>query len=190
MKLKLRLSMSVSSWWIDAPTPRRAARNYAGSTSRRKLQTMSNFLRKRRPTPGGTGIGPSSRTRPDYYHNPNLMTLCSEETTAHRHDKDTARHRNGVSRRPSAPQIVFGRYQCARQTLRSAFSPNDASASLTYLSQQSKDIEDNLRDLIPWLTKLKDTVTTPVADGNHEEAERRERLTRCVSYFDGLADPS
>ena len=57
-------------------------------------------------------------------------------------------------------------------------------------SQQSKDVEEKLEELIPWLTKLKDGVTTPGADDNHEEAERRERLARFVSYPYRIADPS
>ena len=36
-------------------------------------------------------------------------------------------------------------------------------------------------DLIPWLTKLKDNMTTPSTDNNPEEAERREQLTRFAS---------
>ena len=56
-----------------------------------------------------------------------------------------------------------------------------APALLTDLFQQSKDVEDKLRDLIPWLTKLKDSVTTAGVDG--DEAIRREELTRCVSHF-------
>ena len=53
-------------------------------------------------------------------------------------------------------------------------------APLTDFSQQSKDVEDKLGDLIPWLIKLKDSVTTASADGNHEETKRREQLIQCV----------
>jgi hypothetical protein len=62
--------------------------------------------------------------------------------------------------------------------------------SLTRPSQQSKDVKEKLEELIPWLTKLKDGVTTPSADNNHEEAERREQLTQFVSYPYYIADPS
>ena len=54
-------------------------------------------------------------------------------------------------------------------------------APLTDFSQQSKDVEDKLGDLIPWLIKLKDSVTTASADGNHEETKRREQLIQCVA---------
>ena len=53
---------------------------------------------------------------------------------------------------------------------------------LTYPSQESKDVEDKLGNLIPWLNKLKDSMVTADADGSIEEAERREELTRFVSY--------
>ena len=43
------------------------------------------------------------------------------------------------------------------------------SAPLTDLSQQSKDVEDKLGELIPWLIKLNGSVTTASADGNREE---------------------
>jgi hypothetical protein len=56
--------------------------------------------------------------------------------------------------------------------------------------QQSKDVEDKLRDLIPWLMKLKDTATLTSVNGNHEEGERREQLRRCVQHFRRLVDPS
>lgn len=54
--------------------------------------------------------------------------------------------------------------------------------SLTYPSQGCKDIEDQLGDLVIWLIKLKDSMATTRADENREEAERRERLTRFLSY--------
>ena len=60
--------------------------------------------------------------------------------------------------------------------------------SLTYPSQGCKDVEDKLGDLLIWLTKLKDSVLTTSAGGNHEEAERREQLTRFLSYPHRLAD--
>ena len=63
-------------------------------------------------------------------------------------------------------------------------------ALLIYLSQQSKDIEDKIESLIPWLTRLKDCMTKPSAGGIHEEAERREQLTRSASHLHCLAYPS
>ena len=54
---------------------------------------------------------------------------------------------------------------------------------LTDVSTQGcKDVEDNLRDLVLWLTKLKDSLTTTSSDNNREEAERRNQLTRFPSY--------
>jgi len=63
--------------------------------------------------------------------------------------------------------------------------PDPADSS----TQQSKDVQDKLGDLIPWLVKLKDSVTTAGANGNHEEAKRREQLIRCVSRPRCLVDP-
>ena len=53
-----------------------------------------------------------------------------------------------------------------------------------------KDVEDELGDLVPWLTRLKDSVTLIGVDGNHEEAERREQLKRYVQRFRRLVDPN
>ena len=53
---------------------------------------------------------------------------------------------------------------------------------LTDVSLQGcKDVEDNLRDLVLWLTKLKDNLATTSSDNNHEEAKRRNQLTRFPS---------
>ena len=109
------------------------------------------------------------------------MTFPSEETAGHRCDEDASGHRKGVSRRSPAPQIVFGRDQRTHQALPSPFLLNRATTPLTCPSQQSKDVEDELGDLIPWLIRLKDSVATAGADGNHQEVERRERLMRFVS---------
>ena len=155
--------------------------NCPNHTSYEQLQNMSSILRKRRPTASGTEIGPSSCTNRGYYRSSSLTTFPSEKTAIHRCGKDVTRHRKGVCRCSPAPQIVFGRDLRTHQTLRSAFLSNRAAISLTYPSQQSKDIEDKLGDLAPWLVKLKDSVATAGVDGNHEEAERRERLTRFVS---------
>jgi len=48
-------------------------------------------------------------------------------------------------------------------------------------SQKSKDVEDKLGDLIPWLIRLKDSVATANASDNHEEAGRYEQLIQFVS---------
>lgn len=50
-----------------------------------------------------------------------------------------------------------------------------------HLPQESKDVEEKLGDLIPWLNKLKGSVTTARPDDSREEAERHEQLTRFVS---------
>ena len=58
------------------------------------------------------------------------------------------------------------------------------------LPQQCKDIEDKIGDLIPWLIKLKDSVTTVNADGNHEEVMRQDQLIRCASHPLYFVDPT
>ena len=50
--------------------------------------------------------------------------------------------------------------------------------SLMCPPQQSKDVEDKLKDLDLWLSKLENTVTTTSLEINPEEAARRERFTR------------
>ena len=60
---------------------------------------------------------------------------------------------------------------------------------LTDIPQQSKDVEDELESLIPWLTKLNNSLTKGSADDTQEEAVRREQLLRFVPRFH-LADPS
>ena len=52
---------------------------------------------------------------------------------------------------------------------------------LTYPRQGCQDVEDKLGELVRWLSKLKDSVTTTNADGNREEAERHDQLARFVS---------
>lgn len=56
--------------------------------------------------------------------------------------------------------------------------------SLTQQPQQSKDVEAKLKDLIPWLTQLRDNLTK--ANSDPEEAERREQLKLSVLHLDHL----
>ena len=63
------------------------------------------------------------------------------------------------------------------------FCHDRAAISLTHSSQEFKDVEDKLADLIPWLAKLKGSTTTARADDNPEDAERRKQLTLFVSYI-------
>ena len=144
---------------------------------------MSNLLRKRRPTVNEAQIEPSSCTRPTHHTIRKLTYYPSKEAAAHRWDKDASRHCQGINRRFPPSQIVFGVHRCPCQTLRSPFPSNRAAISLTYSSQEFKDVEDKLDDLIPWLVKLKGSTTTARADDNPEDAERRRQLTRFVSYI-------
>ena len=121
------------------------------------------------------------------YHTHMLIHFRSEQTAAHRWDKDAPRHRERVSRRLSTSQIVFGRYRCADQALRSPFLSNRAAISLTRTSQECKDVEDKLRELLPWLAKLKESVTTARADDSYR-AEGRETLTRFASHIYDVPD--
>lgn len=64
------------------------------------------------------------------------------------------------------------------------------TTSLTYPFQGCKDVEDKLGELVLWLTKLKDSVANS-ADSNPQETERRNQLTRFVSYpYRSIADSS
>jgi len=144
---------------------------------------MSSILRKRRLTASGIGIAPSSCMNPGHYRIPDLIIPHSKETAIHRWGEDAIRHREGISRRVSAAQVVSWMHQCGHQTPRCAFLSSCAPASLTDLSQESKDVEDKLGELIPWLIKLENSVMAASADGNREEAERRENLTQYVSHL-------
>jgi hypothetical protein len=150
---------------------------------------MSAIFRKQPPEASGTGIGSGPCTKPGCGRDPISLTPRSKETTDHQCYKDVPRHCHGVSRCFSSPQILFGRHNCAHQTLRRAFLLNSAPTPPTGSPQQSKDVEEKLGDLIPWLTKLKDSATLTSADGNHEETERREQLRRCVQHFRRLFNP-
>ena len=138
---------------------------------------MPNPLRKQLPTVDGTEITSSSMGS-DYHRIYKLMNFHSKETTVHRCDESAAGYRKRVGRCFPASQIMLRRYQCAHKTLRCASQSDQAAISLIYSSQESKDVEDKLGDLVLWLTKLKDGVLTTSADNNREETERRAQLTR------------
>lgn len=143
---------------------------------------MPNVLRKRRPTASEAGIEPSICTNPGPPHNPTLTISHSEETATHRCYEGGSRCRKRVVWLVPSPPIVFGRDQCHYQTLRRALLSNIAPPLLTDLSQESKDVENELGDLIPWLAKLKDSITTAGDNGNHEEENRRDQLIRCALH--------
>ena len=58
------------------------------------------------------------------------------------------------------------------------------------LSQEFKDVEDKLGDLIPWLNKLRESMTAVRTDDNREDTERREQLTRFISHIHRFNDSS
>jgi hypothetical protein len=76
-----------------------------------------------------------------------------------------------------------GRHQCAHEALRSTIPSDRSTISLTHLPQDSKDVEEKLGDLIPWVLKLKESVPAASADGDPEGAKRDEQLILFVSYL-------
>jgi len=52
---------------------------------------------------------------------------------------------------------------------------------LTDPSQQIQDVKDKLEDLVPWVIKLKDTLTAANAKDDREEAERQDQLAKFAS---------
>jgi hypothetical protein len=50
-----------------------------------------------------------------------------------------------------------------------------------------KGVEENLGDLVTWLTKLKDSIATTTTDDDREEAERREQLARFHHFLIDLS---
>jgi hypothetical protein len=76
---------------------------------------------------------------------------------------------------------VFGRHQCAYQTLRCAFTSDNPSPPLTDPSQEIKDVKEKLEDLVRWLVKLKGSLMNTNTDDDQEEAERRAQLEKFAS---------
>ena len=116
------------------------------------------------------------------------MDFRSNERTIRRYDEGDTRHRKRIGRRFPASQIVFGGHQHTHHTLRSVFHSIRTTIWLIHPFQESKDVEEKLGDLIPWLRKLKDDVMTLSADDSREEAERFGRLIRFLSCSYRLAD--
>lgn len=67
---------------------------------------------------------------------------------------------------------------------------NRTVISLIYSSKEFKDVEEQLVNLIPWLNKLRVSVTTSHTGNNREDGERREQLTRFVLCVYHLTDSS
>ena len=76
---------------------------------------------------------------------------------------------------------MLGRHQCSHEALRSTIPSDHATILLMHVSQDSKDVEEKLRDLIPWLIRLKENIVAAGADRNPEDAKRDEQLARFVS---------
>ena len=138
-------------------------------TSRRRLLTMPDTQSKRSPAVSGAGTAQSSCTRFTNHNIHKLTALLSKGPATHRRNDNSSRHRERIGSRLSTTQILFESHRCVQETLRSASPPNLTAILLTpHPRQQSKDVEDKLRDLIPWLTKLENTVTTGSLDTNPE----------------------
>jgi hypothetical protein len=54
-------------------------------------------------------------------------------------------------------------------------------------TQGCKGVEEKLGDLVTWLTKLKDSITTTTTDDDCEEAERHEQLARFHHFLVDLS---
>ena len=46
------------------------------------------------------------------------------------------------------------------------------------IPQEYKDVKEKVNQLIPWLTKLKDNLTTVTTDVDSDEQKRRGELSR------------
>jgi len=58
---------------------------------------------------------------------------------------------------------------------------NRTEAMLTDFVQQSEDIKDKLEELIPWLTKLLESLAKVDPNEDQQEVERRTQLSRSVT---------
>ena len=47
--------------------------------------------------------------------------------------------------------------------------------------QDCKDVEEKLKDLVPWVEKLLETLAKPGSNDDSEEVERRSQLEKSVS---------
>jgi len=56
-------------------------------------------------------------------------------------------------------------------------------ATLTDSSQQIQDVKDKLEDLIPWVDKLKVSLTKVDAKDDRDEVERRTQLAKSVLWL-------
>ena len=159
------------------------------STSHLRLSTMSNAQAKRPRAVSGGDTAQCSCTRSSYHR------------TAH----DSLRVRSAKRQRLIDATItlldIVKESADAFPPLKSCLGAIDAFRkhcevcpcrfaviSLTCSPQQSKDVEEKLRDLIPWLAALESAVATETLDINPEEVLRRQQLTRLASHLYCLVD--
>ena len=131
---------------LRTSTSRTTATNLV-STPRRRFSTMSNLLKKRRPTASEAQVGPSSCMASNYHRIHDLTDFPSEEAAAHRWDKDASRHCQGVGRCFSPSQVVFGMHRRTDQTLRSPLPSNRTAVWLTPHPRNTKTSKKSLGTL-------------------------------------------
>ena len=91
--------------------------------------------------------------------------------------QDTIGYREGIIRLFPSPQVGSWWYQRGHQALRSRVIPCRFYQSLT-VSQESKDVKEKAKQLIPWLNRLKDNFATATDEIDLEEEQRRAELSR------------
>ena len=153
---------------------------------------MSNPLRKRRAVTGGAEIGPGPCTRSDHHRNSerssSLISVAKKQRfiDATKMLLDIA---NEASDAFPPLKSCLGGINALIKYYEVRVHPI-AHDFTDVRTQGCKDVEDNLRDLVLWLTKLRDGMATTSSDENPPEMERREQLTRFLPRHYRLADSS
>ena len=85
---------------------------------------------------------------------------------------------------------MFGWDERTHKALRCAFAlSTDALYFADGSFKQIQDVKDKLKDLIPWVAKLEETLTKTNAEDS-EEVERQTQLRRSASHIHSLTPPN
>ena len=116
-------------------------------------------------------------SKSDYTHVSIFLMIYRDGTEGGERYQDTSGYREGVVRLVPSPQVGSRWCQRGHQALRSRVIPCLFYPSLT-VSQECKDVKEKAKQLIPWLNRLKDNLSTVANEIDLEEVQRRAELSR------------